>query len=272
MAIHNTEQDKFPYDKLTFQEGNKPEMTPNGCSMPYTLAAYPKIYVPWNHLTAAFADPLRQAIMASPESFVAVIPLGAGPKWYADNPRADLMLKEFLNAIEFKKKGSPRSFLPFETKEPKKGKDGEIWLKRSAFEKPWPVVIEGIAEEFRDYLLWQQTFATQSRIMWNFVPFDPKSLPWIIGSYQGNIISNDKDNIAEALACLKLEVWKSTAIQNLVKRIRQFQGKTGHPIDSVVEMTKSWRLVYIKTKNLDNDKGAVWSLMGLPITSDISKH
>ncbi|KAF9018686.1 hypothetical protein BDZ89DRAFT_1073624 [Hymenopellis radicata] len=231
-----TEQDKFPYDKLAFQEASKPEMTPDGCSMAVTQAAYPKIY------------------------------------WYADNPRADLALKEFLNAIDFAKKGSPRPFLPFETKEPKKGRDGETRAKRSAFEKPWPIVIEGIAEEFREYLLWQQTFATQSRIVWNFVPFDPESLPWIIGSYQGNIVSDDKDDIAEALACLKLEVWKSTAIQNLVKRIRQSQGKTGHPIDSVVEMTKSWRLVYIETKNLENDKGAVWSLMGLPITAELSEH
>ncbi|KAK0443028.1 uncharacterized protein EV420DRAFT_1068677 [Desarmillaria tabescens] len=267
-----TADEPFPYNKLACS-GETPSVLPTGSATPFTNMAYPQLYVPWNHLTAGFPEDLRKAIANSPDKFMAGLPYGAGPKWYADNPRADLLLKEFLDGFDFPDKGPITVFYPVKEKVGKKGKIIEEGRKRkSAFDKPWPLVVTGISEDFMKYLIWQQTFAIPSCIVWNFVLFDPKALAWVVAAFQGNIVRNDATLIAEALACLKVEAWRSVPLQNLVKRITQAKGKSGNPIKLTVKMTQSWRLTYVETKNLEDDKGPVFLLMGEPIMDDLDLH
>lgn len=267
-----TADDAFPYNKLS-RSGEKPSILPAGSATPYTDAAFPRIYVPWNHLTAGFPEELRNDIAASPTSFIAAIPYGAGPRFYSENPRADLLLKEFLEGFDFPDKGSVTAFFPVESKEEKRGRNkGEARSRRSAFDKPWPLVVTGISEDFIKFLLWHQCFAIPSHVVWNFIPFNPKALAWVIAAFQGNVVCDNASLIAEALACLKLAAWRDIPLQNLVKRITQAQGNFGHPVELTVRMTQSWRLLYVETKNLDNDKGPVFMLMGEPITDDLDFH
>ncbi|KAK0494161.1 hypothetical protein EDD18DRAFT_1356107 [Armillaria luteobubalina] len=210
---------------------------------------------------AGFPEEIWEAITASPEKFIVAVPFGAGPKFYADNHRADLLIKMFLDGLDFLDKGKITVFFPLETKEDKKSVNRDKGCsRRSAFDKPWPLMVTGFSEDFGKFLLWNQCFATASQSMWNLVPFNPKSLAWTIMAFQGNIVCNKPELIAEALACIKATMWCNITIQNLVKCITQAHGCSGNPAELVVNMTQSWRLSYIKTKNFDDDKGPIFVL------------
>ncbi|KAK0184581.1 hypothetical protein F5146DRAFT_1169567 [Armillaria mellea] len=267
-----TASDMFPYDKLT-HSGEAPETLPAGSTSPFTDAIYPRVFIPWNHITASFPEDICSAIASSPEKFIAAVPFGAGPKFYEDNCQADLMLKTFLEGLDFSDKGKLTVFFPLKVKEDKKSRNREEdRTRRSAFDKPWPLIVTGFSEAFGTFLLWNQCFAMASQSIWNLVPFNPKALAWTITTYQGNVINNDPELIAEALACIKNATWHNTSIQNLVKRITQAQGYSGNPAELTVQMTQSWRLSYIETKNFDDDKGPVFLLTGEPITDNLDMH
>lgn len=266
-----TAEDAFPYNKLSCS-GEKPSILPAGSATPFTDANFPRVYIPWNHLTAGFPEDLQNDIAASPNSFITAIPYGAGPRFYSENPRADLLLIEFLEGFDFPDKGSVTAFFPVESKEERKGRNKEGRNRRSAIDKPWPLVITDISEDFAKFLLWHQCFATPSRVVWNFVPFNPKALAWVIAAFQGNVVRDKAPLIADALASLKLAAWRDIPLQNLVKHITQAQGSFRNPVELTVRMTQSWHLLYVETKNLDNDKGPVFMLMGEPITDDLDFH
>ncbi|KAK0443411.1 uncharacterized protein EV420DRAFT_1649195 [Desarmillaria tabescens] len=116
---------------------------------PFTDATFPKVYVPWNHLTAGFPEDLWKDITASPNSFITVIPYGAGPKFYSENPRADLLLMEFLNRFDFPDKGAIMAFYPVEMGEERKGRNKEEGCNwKSVFDKPWPLIVTSISDDF----------------------------------------------------------------------------------------------------------------------------
>ncbi|KAK0468721.1 hypothetical protein IW261DRAFT_1573450 [Armillaria novae-zelandiae] len=207
----------FPYDKSTCS-GEAPAMLPVGSAAPFTDGTFPRVYIPWNHITAGFPEEIQ-------------------------------------------------------AKEDKKSRNREEnRSRRSTFDKPWPLVITGFSEDFGKFLLWYQCFATASHSVWNLLPFNPKALAWTITAFQGNVVSDDPELIAEALACIKTAAWHDTSIQNLVKWITQSQGCSGNPAELTVMMTQSWRLSYIETKNLDDDKGPVFLLTGEPITYNLDLH
>ncbi len=183
------------------------------------------------------------------------------------------MLKTFLEGLDFLDKGKLTIFFPLETKEVKKSKNRDEGCgRRSAFDKPWPLIVTGFSKDFGKFLLWHQCFVTASHSVWNLVQFDPSALAWTITAFQGNIVDNDPELIAEALACIKATTWHDTSIQNLVKCITQSQGRSGNSAELTVMMTHSWHLSYIKMKNFDNDKGLIFLLTGAPITNNLDFH
>ncbi|KAK0478697.1 hypothetical protein IW261DRAFT_1564762 [Armillaria novae-zelandiae] len=264
--------EEFPYNKTT-HAGESPATLPAGSGIPFTDATFPRVFILWNHITAGFPEEIQEAIAASPEKFIAAVPFGAGPKFYADNHRADLLLKMFIDRLDFPDKGKITVFFPLKTKEDKKSANrDEGRSRRSTFDKPWPLMVTGFSEDFGKFLLWYQCFATASQSMWNLVPFNPKSLAWTIMAFQGNVVSNKPELIADALACIKAATWCDIAIQNLVKCITQAHSRSGNPAELTVNMMQSWRLSYIETKNFDDDKGPVFLLTGAPITDNLDFH
>ncbi|KAK0500836.1 hypothetical protein EDD18DRAFT_1067103, partial [Armillaria luteobubalina] len=253
--------------------GEKPATLPTGSGIPFTDATFPCVFIPWNHIMAGFPEEIWEAIAASPEKFIAAVPFGAGPKFYADNHRADLLIKTFLDGLDFPDKGKITVFFPLETKEDKKSANrDEGHSRRSAFNKPWPLVVTGFSEDFGKFLLWNQCFAMASQSMWNLVPFNLKLLAWTIMAFQGNVVCNEPELIAEALTCIKATVWRDVTIQNLVKRITQAHRRSGNPAELIVNMMQSWHLLYIETKNFDDNKGPIFLLTGAPIMDNLDFH
>ncbi len=97
-----------------------------------------------------------------------------------------------------------------------------------------------------------------------FRPLQPQSSRVGYRRFPRNVVAH-APLIAEALACLKSAAWHNIPLQNLVKRITQAQGNFGNPVELTIRMTQSWRLLYVETMNLDDDKGPVFMLMGEPL-------
>ncbi|KAG7450871.1 uncharacterized protein BT62DRAFT_1001716 [Guyanagaster necrorhizus] len=100
-----TAGDEFPYDKFT-RSGETPATLPAGSATPFTDPIYPR---------KISAKPLPPPLKSS-----SAIPFGAGPKFYAENRKADLLLKTFLEGLDFPDKGKLTVFFPIEAKEDKK--------------------------------------------------------------------------------------------------------------------------------------------------------
>ncbi len=188
MANLPTAADDFPYNKFTCS-GDTPATLLAGSAAPFTDTTFPRVFIPWNHITAGFPEEIRNAITASPQKFIAAVPFGAGPKFYADNRRADLMLKNFLEGLDFPDKGKLTVFFPLEVKEDKKSKSrDEGRSRRSAFDKPWPLIVTGFSEDFGKFLLWHQCFTTVLHSVWNLVSFNPLMCS-VTGSAQMKLVS-----------------------------------------------------------------------------------
>ncbi len=188
MANLPTAADDFPYNKFT-RSGDTPATLPAGSAAPFTNTTFPQVFIPWNHITAGFSEEIHDAITASPQKFIAVVPFGAGPKFYVDNRRADLMLKTFLKGLNFPDKGKLTVFFPLEVKEDKKSKSrDEGRSRRSAFDKPWPLIVTGFSEDFSKFLLWHQCFTTVSHLVWNLISVNPLMCS-VMGSAQMKLVS-----------------------------------------------------------------------------------
>ncbi len=188
MANLPTAADDFPYNKFTCS-GDTPATLLAGSAAPFTDTTFPRVFIPWNHIMAGFPEEIGNAITASPQKFITAVPLRAGPKFYADNRRADLMLKTFLKGLNFPDKGKLTVFFPLEVKEDKKSKSrDEGCSRRSAFDKPWPLIVTGFSEDFGKFLLWHQCFTTASHSVWNLILFNPLMCS-VTGSTQMKLVS-----------------------------------------------------------------------------------
>ncbi|KAK0506515.1 hypothetical protein EDD18DRAFT_1097789 [Armillaria luteobubalina] len=116
--------------------------------------------------------------------------------------------------------------------------------------------IENAAPPLREFLLWQQTFPINKKLILNFLPIEPNRQSWVIATYCLHFIKNIKETITDVLWCIKRTIG---------------QGFSSHTITVCEEMMHMWHLDYIPT--LQNDREVeVWQLTGGPIMGDNLQH
>lgn len=199
-------------------------------------------------------------LMEEHDQYIAVIPLGAGPKFYQSYTTLKQDVSAFLDGFQIEK-GDYRISLPSE----------RLAKKVRDYQTPWPFFIEGAAPPFRNFLLWQQTFPIDEKLVLNFIPIDINHQSWVIATYRCGAVENDPARIAKALRKIKKAVSENRAITDIVNKIRTGQGFSGHATIACEEMTHSWSLEYIPTLQNDREVG-VWQLTGKPIMTNDDDH
>ncbi|KAK0478995.1 hypothetical protein IW261DRAFT_1420325 [Armillaria novae-zelandiae] len=217
----------YPYNKKA--KSGTPPLSPVTSSTPFTDAAFPKIHISFRKLVEDLSSGQKTVLRNKHQSFIAVIPFGAGPKFYQSYLTLKQDTKAFLDGLKVDK-GNYKISIPKSNWNGKKTRD---------YQTPWLFFIENVAPPLREYLLWQQTFPIDEKLVLSFIPVNP--------------------------------MCQTKRIVEMVNTIRTGQGFSGHAIAACEEMTHTWRLDYIPTLQNDREVG-VWQLTGRPITDDDIQH
>ncbi|KAF8902962.1 hypothetical protein CPB84DRAFT_1728771 [Gymnopilus junonius] len=257
-----------PYLHRT-QMGQVPILPPNRTAT-YTRATFSRIVIPLDQLLQNLDLGQADAIRADPGHFLALVPFGAGTKFYKDHPHCARDTLQFVESLGYEcndlevAKPAPRS----------------KQVKNRDFDGPWPMIMTGHSPELRNFLLWQQTFAVTSELTFHALAFDDELRSWVIMNASGGAVKNDNPGTnreleQKALGAIKGLLWHNTAFRQLVFHAAKADGDTTSIDYLVYRATASFDLHYVETKdgeNPDKDTAPVWQLTGVPLTNDKDIH
>ncbi|KAJ6544096.1 hypothetical protein B0H19DRAFT_1076260 [Mycena capillaripes] len=241
------------------QRGAVPEVLPdaNQLKVPFTLAVFPRVAIPYSVLTNNMAEDQVEQIDVG---CLAVLPWNAGPKFYKENPHANREVTKFLDSLPFDTSAIEVA-LP-------KAKHGQ---KRD-FEGPWPMLLTGADDDLTEFLLWHQTFSVHTKLTFAVVRFDKELESWVVMTISGDAVRDTPLAKAKALGAIKRRLWNNTAFVNFVNGALGAAGVAGSGRQRVVDATRSFDLTYIETDDQAGDHAPVYQLTAKPITSDPAQH
>ncbi|KAJ6507540.1 hypothetical protein DFH09DRAFT_943064, partial [Mycena vulgaris] len=199
-------------------------------------------------------------ILAAPQDFLAILPHGAGPKYYKEHPHANREVMKFLDTLDLDTEGIDVA-LPMPQRTPKR-----------EFEGPWPMIMTGASAELKDFLLWYQTFSVNTKLTFHVTTFDPTTVCWVVMTISGDAVRNDAVTKARVLGTVKRRLWNDTGFVNFVNRVSGAAGVAGSARQRVVEATKSFDLVYVETEKSEGAHAPVYQLTAKPISNDPATH
>jgi hypothetical protein len=256
----------------TSQRGPAPTK-PSG-HLPFTDAVFPRIVIQMEHLLANVAKQQSDIIKASSNDYIAIIPFGAGNRFFDSQPKASQHILEFLNGLDFgtlDSDGNARQALELITPDAldKGGEKGHT----KEFVKPWAMFLANAATDIRNYLLWQQTFPISRDIVFHALPFDKNLMTWVITDLSGDSVKDDDEAKKEALGAIKEALWKDPSFCRMATKLLQVAGVYANSsVEYAVIATRSFSLMYIETGDKTNTHAPVWLLLGKPLTTDRDQH
>ncbi|KAK0241002.1 hypothetical protein EDD85DRAFT_992327 [Armillaria nabsnona] len=253
-----TNREDYPYHKVA--KTGQITTLPTVSKTPFNNTAYPKLHIPFRKLTEDLSRGQKVALQEEHDQYIAVIPFGAGPKFYQNYTTLKQDVSAFLDGLQIKM-GDYRISLPLE----------RLAKKTRDYQTPWPFFIEGTAPPLRKFLLWQQMFPIDEKLVLNFIPVDTNHQSWVIATYRCRAVENNSARITKALRRIKKAVCENRTITNIMNKIHMGQGFMGHATLACEEMTHSWSLEYIPMLQNDHKVG-VWQLTGKPLMTNDNDH
>lgn len=202
----------YPYDKTA--KSNTCPTLPSNQMLPFTNATYPRIHISFRKLIEDLSPGQKVVLQNENEAFIAVVPFGAGLKFYQSYMTLKQDMKAFLDDLQIEK-GNFKISIPKTEWSTKKTRD---------YQTPWPFFIENTAPPLHNYLLWQQTFPIDNKLVLNFLPVDSSKQSWVITTYRCHFIENDKVIMADILRQIKRTTCENTKIVAMVNAIQTSQG------------------------------------------------
>jgi hypothetical protein len=249
------------------QRGTAPEK-PAGHSVPFTDAVFPRIALSFEQLTVNMADEQVDAIKADPDKFIAILPHGAGKKFFETEKDAATKILAFLNGLDCQGAGAIKVVTPA-AKDRSSKKAGKHFLG------PWTFILVNAPEAMRNFLVWQQTFPLSREIVFHALPFDNSIMSWVIMNISGSAVSNDDTVKKSVLATIKSKLWRDSHFCSLASQLLQESGvitPSGSGTEYAVYATDSWELMYVETGDREGQPDPIYILTGKPLTKDKDKH
>ncbi|KAJ6574062.1 hypothetical protein B0H19DRAFT_1341032 [Mycena capillaripes] len=253
-----TKAEENPHTQ-TSQSGEVPGTLPdaNLLKVPFTLAIFPRVVIPYSILTQNMAEDQVEQI---DEECLAIVPWNAGPKCYKENPHANREVAKFLES------------LPFGTSEIEVALPKAKHKEKRDFEGPWPMLLKGADEDLTKFLLWHQTFSVNVKLTFSVVRFDKDIESWVVMTISGDAVRDTPHAKAKVLGAIKRRLWNNTPFVNFVNGVLGAAGVAGSGRQRVVEATRTFQLTYVETDDQAGDHAPVFQLTAKPITTDPAKH
>ncbi|KAG6889229.1 hypothetical protein C0992_005924 [Termitomyces sp. T32_za158] len=255
-----TDREENPSEQMT-QRGDQPHY-PAVNSTTFTQTPVPRVVIPLRRLTANLDQKLVDMVTEDPEAYLAVIPFGAGPKLFKDNPTLPTKIALFLEALSIGANNLDVS--------------KAIWKNRPSgrrdFETPWTLILAGASPELKEFLIWQQTFAISPDLTFSVVPFDTNLRSWVITNISGGAVKPGDEARRLALGSLKKALWDSQKFRAISNRMLADTGVAGGPRERAYLATKSFDLTFIESHDTQGNPAPIWQLTAKPMTTDHELH
>ncbi|KAK0221508.1 hypothetical protein IW262DRAFT_1296204 [Armillaria fumosa] len=130
----------------------------------------------------------KAALKEDHDQYIIVIPFSAGPKFYQSYTILKQDVMAFLDSFQIEKENYRISF------------PSECLIKKvQDYQTLWPFFIKGTAPPLQNFLLWQQTFLIDEKLVLNFLSVNINYQSWIIAAYHCGAVENNTARIARAL-------------------------------------------------------------------------
>ncbi|KAG5641141.1 hypothetical protein DXG03_005937 [Asterophora parasitica] len=228
--------------------------------MTFTRAVFPRIVIPYTLLVQNLDADIETLIEADPDAYIAIVPFGAGNKYFRDNPRANANILAFIKSLELHEEGDSLSV----AKALPRNKPNQ----KREFEKPWTMILSGAGKNLRDYLVWHQTFAVHPELTFSALPFDKDLQSWVIMNISGDLVEKSREAQVNALGAIKHKLWRNPAFRSYADRLLAAQNVAGSTSERACRATKTFDVTYIETQDSEGNPAPIWQLTGKPLTKD----
>ncbi|KIY53066.1 hypothetical protein FISHEDRAFT_69210 [Fistulina hepatica ATCC 64428] len=247
----------------------EPDIPFIGCPLPSNDGPWPRSTIRRTQLTQNLSDEQVQSVMAHPERYMGLVPLGAGNAFYnstkginfpgaAEGACVAVAKTLLVNHEEL------RVYAP----QPK-----VIKAKSPPFAYPIACILEGATPLLINFLTARQVWSFSRDLAFLAIPFSADNYPWCIGMYIGSAVRSAEDGEAPwaALAAIKQALWCSADFSRVVNQItarkHDWIGLT--PLQRLVKATDSFEIIRYEAKLTRNTTPvAHYQLHGAPITDE----
>ncbi|KAF5376093.1 hypothetical protein D9615_007751 [Tricholomella constricta] len=233
-------------------------------STTFTRAVFPRVVLSYSQLTANLDSHIVEQVDAAPDSFIAIVPFGAGNSFYREHPKVNSEVLTFVKSLGI---GENLAKLSIAKATPRNKPNA-----RRDFEKPWTMILSGASDELRDYLLWHQTFAIHPELTFHALPFDKDLQSWIIMNISGDAVEDSAEAKTKALGAIKHKLWFTSGFRSLADRLLAALKVPASTAERAYLATTSFDLSYIESNDAQGHKAPIWQLTGKPLTTDPDLH
>jgi hypothetical protein len=254
-----TAADENPHSKFTRADPTPAEL-PDGdrLKIPFTNTVFSRISIPFFILTGNMPDDIV-ADLGQGKGKLATVPYGTGLKFYQENGTANKDVEKFVHSLVFDTTGIDVALPMAKSMGGKNDRE---------FGGPWPMILTGVSAPLTEFLLWNQTFAVNTKLTFLAHPFNHTLLSWHMMTISGDAVCDTLAAKAKVLGAIKGRVWNDKGLTNFADRTLGAAGVPGLTCQRVVEATKSFDLVYVETNNIHGEHVLVSQLVRKPISDD----
>lgn len=243
-------------------EGDIPTLPPVSTTQ-FTRAEFPRVVIPFDDLVRNLAEEQVNQIKGNPGNYIAIIPFGAGKKFYDENPTSRQQILKMLVGFGFSGNEELELAAPI-PRTPNKNRK---------FEGPWPMLLKNASAELRAYLLWQQTFAVKADVAFNAISFDMSIQSWVIMNITGDAIADTERRKKQVMGTIKSRLWQDQAIRDEMSTMMAIGGATNCSINELVfRATATYELTFIDAVDAQGQPNPIFQLTGRPLTSNEADH
>ncbi|THU82376.1 hypothetical protein K435DRAFT_621085, partial [Dendrothele bispora CBS 962.96] len=235
--------------------------------VPFQDTIFPKLFISHDRLSANI-DEAQNSLIDDPE-VLAILPFGAGRRFYTENPEFIPQLLEFLRSFKY----SDLDQLDVIKPSPRSNNGG-------AYGAPWPVFLVNAPEQMRHELLYYGWFVVSPSLTFGVTKIDNGAFSWHIGNYTSEspgAIRGDAGTIARAMGDLKHTLYQDKEVLDTANRclLGGKDGKTVNPDiarERLVEALNSFTFTAVETRDPPTPNSMVLQLWGRPLTNIASLH
>ena len=261
-------------------------------------AIYDHICIPLDWLVEKLRVEQREGLLAAPESFLAVVPYGAGSVFFRDNPYVQRTLLRFLKTFRYGDatstesddqalqaiidEGTPEqieaALLAQDERNPEL-KDLQVIMPvttskttnfKDKFGLPWAMWLAGCPPWLRRFLLYQGTFSVSKELTFSVTELDASVFSWVLGNYKGDAIR--RENADAILAMIKRALWRNDMFRAHVNRVLTKRGVRGDINEHAVLATNSFTLSFFDNTDSLGQPATVAQLRGRPVGDTNAKR
>lgn len=277
VSREESKENEYPYWRRTQHtaEGVIMEDGPQSPSltMAFTKNDFPLIQLPAHLILQGTSKEQKEMIEKNPDDVLAILPFGTGAShWQRQNPK-----QYAVDVLNFFKTGMqhPADRDGLDIIAPAAIAQDGATKKARLFEGPWCLFLQGFEAGFRDWLVWQQTFAVNRFLTFSVLPINTAFRSWVLITFEGDAIHNTPEGKKKALKAIKEKIWSDPKCASTIASIAARNGAQGNSGELLVQFTNTLRLEFVPCPSRKADKpdgNPFWQLTGYPFATTKEDH